>query len=174
MGVCQEVCFRSFHEDFLTYKHYVEKYKCFGKNHRARKNYSLPFYQISLLNTVQGQRPTDPSLQNLTEMALSLNQSGLTQQQRLSGLGVSLEQQAGSSRVVDSTPLTMVNKITRINKGAAPSGRGGKSKQEEVVKEEILEPEKEVVDTETQIKQQALDSLNQILKSNLLSEIPRL
>ena len=38
VGVCQRECFLKFHENFLDYKVFVEKFKCFGKNHRARVN----------------------------------------------------------------------------------------------------------------------------------------
>lgn len=48
VGLCQEECFHRFHEDFASYNIYVEKYKCFGKNHRARIN-NLPYSYHKLL-----------------------------------------------------------------------------------------------------------------------------
>ena len=42
VGLCQQECFLIFHEDFTSYHIYVEKFKCFGKNHRARIN-NLPY-----------------------------------------------------------------------------------------------------------------------------------
>ena len=48
VGLCQQECFLQFHQDFATYNIFVEKYKCFGKNHRARIN-NLPYSYHKLL-----------------------------------------------------------------------------------------------------------------------------
>ena len=42
VGLCQQECFKSFHQKFANYSIYVEKFQCFGKNHRARIN-NLPY-----------------------------------------------------------------------------------------------------------------------------------
>ena len=49
VGLCQQECFRLFHQKFATYNMYVEKYQCFGRNHRARIN-NLPYGVPNLIS----------------------------------------------------------------------------------------------------------------------------
>ena len=64
VGLCQQECFRSFHLKFADYNIYVEKFQCFGKNHRARIN-NLPYGVHKLITERSSGHPSNLSSPDL-------------------------------------------------------------------------------------------------------------